>query len=460
MFQIQRPTEQWIDEVVNVINENQLNPEESKFMMAFFSSMDSEFVEYFQKNKTQISAFSGHNFHIFTPLIYEDKVIPDEDWRRMRNEFKSFGIPVSTEPTFIFFNILKSKWDRYIPTFFAGFECKTFDEFPRKLKKAIDKSIEIKDTKRLVNKLSEIFLSKNIVPIDNIKDILKETISRKLPQAKIFISHSSIDKPFVHKLKEELSKDSSLKFWIDENEILSGDDIQKTISDSLKEMDYLLLVISENSTKSPWVNFEVSQFMGFAENKRIIPIILSKGQKFSEPIDNLIRRLNYLDFSDKKNWQKNITSIKFALSTGSGIENSSKDIKVSFNNTVNNAIVGDNNKIIINQTKKKVVQKYPEGCIGADTVKANYIGHLISRYNEYKEYEVGKGQVKYAVFAGQLKKRYKIAPTRTLYNLHINKFDELISYIQSRIDGTKLAKIKGKGHKNYSTFEEFEKGQK
>ena len=44
MFHIQQPTEQWIDEVVNVINENQLKPEESKFMMAFFSSMDSEFL--------------------------------------------------------------------------------------------------------------------------------------------------------------------------------------------------------------------------------------------------------------------------------------------------------------------------------------------------------------------------------------------------------------------------------
>lgn len=460
MFQIQQPTEQWIDEVVNVINENQFNPEESKFMMAFFSSMDSEFVEYFQKNKTQISSFSGCNFHIFTPLIYEDKVIPDEEWRKMRHEFKYFGIPVSTEPTFIFFNVSKSQQDKYEPTFFAGFECSTFNEFPKKLKNAIDKSIEIKDTKKLTNKLSEIFLSKNIIPVDKVDSILKDTISRKLPQAKIFISHSSIDKPFVHELKNELSKDKSFNFWIDENEILAGDDIQKTISESLKEMDYLLLVISENSTKSPWVNFEVSQFMGFAENKRIIPIVLSKGQKFSEPIDNLIRRLNYLDFSDKKNWQKNITSIKLALSKGTGIESQSKEIKVNFNSTVKNAIIGDNNKITINQTKKKVVQKYPEGCIGADTIKANYIGHLISRYNEYKEYEVGKGQVIYAVFAGHLKKRYKIAPTRTLYNLHINKFDELVSYIQSRIDGTKLAKSKGKGHKNYSTFEEFEKEQK
>lgn len=458
MFHIQQPTEQWIDEVVNVINENQLNPEESKFMIAFFSSMDSEFVEYFQNHKTQISSFSGHNFHIFTPLIYENKIIPDEEWRHMRSEFNSFGIPIGTEPTFIFFNIFKSKQDKYEPTFFAGFECNSFNQFPRKLKYAIDISIKTKDTKRLVNKLSEVFLSKNIIPIDQVNNILKETISRNLPQAKVFISHSSKDKSFVHKLKEELSKDNLLKFWIDENEILAGDDIQKTITDSLKEMDYLLLVISENSIKSHWVNFEVSQFIGADKNKRIIPIILSKGQNFPEPIDNLVRRLNYLDFSDKKNWCKNITSIKLALSKGTGIDCQSKEIKVNFNNNVN-AIVGNNNKVVINQTKKKVVQKYPEGCIGADTVKANYIGHLISRYNEYKEYEVGKGQVKYAVFISQLKKRYKIPATRTLYNIHINKFDELVSYIQMRIDQTKLAKIKRKEHKNYSTFEEFEKEQ-
>ena len=69
MFHIQQPTEQWIDEVVNVINENQLKPEESKFMMAFFSSMDSEFVEYFQNNKTQISSFSDIIF-IYSPLLY------------------------------------------------------------------------------------------------------------------------------------------------------------------------------------------------------------------------------------------------------------------------------------------------------------------------------------------------------------------------------------------------------
>lgn len=453
------PTEQWIDGVVKFINENQLKPEDSKFMMAFFSSMDTDFVDYFQKNKKQISSFSGYNFHIFTPLIYEDKVIPDEHWRYMRSEFNSLGIPVKTEPTFVFFNLDNRRHDTYEPTFFAGFECDSFDDFPRKLKNAIDKCIEIKDTRQLADKLSEIFLSQNIIPFDRVNHQLKQTITSKLPTSTIFISHSSIDKPFVKRLEAELSRDKSLRFWIDENELLAGDDIQKSISQTLKDSDYLILVISDNSTKSSWVNFEVSQFFGFADGKNIIPIVISKGQKFPEPIDNLIRRLKYLDFSDDSNWDKNIDAIKRALEQGTGVRYQIENKTVNFNSRVDNAIVGDNNKITIKQTKKTVRQKYPPDCIGYDTVKANYIAHLIKRYNDYKEYEVGKGRVNYAMFSSHLKKYFKIGPTRTLYNLHIDKFEELVVYIHSRIDGTKLAKVKGRDHKNYSTFEEFAQGQ-
>ena len=129
---------------------------------------------------------------------------------------------------------------------------------------------------------------------------------------------------------------------------------------------------------------------------------------------------------------------------------------VNFNDRVGNAIVGDNNSISIKQSKT-VKQKYPNGCIGFDTVKANYVAHLIKRYNEYKEYEVGKGNMNYAVFSAQLKKQFKIGPTRTLYNLPIVRFEELVTYIHSRINSTKLAKVRGRGHKNYSTFDEYVK---
>lgn len=87
------PTEQWIDEVVKFMSERQLSLEDSKFMIAFFSSMDNDFVRYFKSNQSKISSFSGRSFHIFTPLIYEGNTIPDEHWRYMRNEFKALGIP-------------------------------------------------------------------------------------------------------------------------------------------------------------------------------------------------------------------------------------------------------------------------------------------------------------------------------------------------------------------------------
>ena len=136
-------------------------------------------------------------------------------------------------------------------------------------------------------------------------------------------------------------------------------------------------------------------------------------------------------------------------------DNTIIDKSVNFNAKVENAVVGNNNKIIIKQQEKTIKQKYPEGCIGFDNIKANYIGYLIKRYNEYKENEIGKNNMNYAIFSAQLKKKYKIGTTRTIYNLPIEKFEGLVGYIQMRIDKTTFSKMLGKGHKNYSTFEEY-----
>lgn len=150
-------TTKWVDEVVKRINERQLRPEESRFMIAFFSSMDRDFVNYFRDSKEQISSFSGRNFHIFTPLIFENEIIPDEEWRYMRREFQSFGIPVNVGPTFVFFK-LELKNDRtYEPVFFAGFECGSFNKFPEKIKYAIDIAVNIENTQSLQEDFQKFF---------------------------------------------------------------------------------------------------------------------------------------------------------------------------------------------------------------------------------------------------------------------------------------------------------------
>lgn len=133
---------------------------------------------------------------------------------------------------------------------------------------------------------------------------------------------------------------------------------------------------------------------------------------------------------------------------------------ISFFSKVGNAVVGDNNKITINQ-RKPAAPKYPDGCIGADNTKANYIGYLISRYQEYKKNEVGEVKMIYAIFVSHLKKKFKVGQTRTIYNVPINRFEEMAEYIQSRIDETRLAKINRSKlqFKNYQTFDEYELSQ-
>jgi len=317
------PTEKWVDNVVQLMNEHQLSPDHARFMIAFFSSLDREYVEYFKSNKDQISSYSGKNFHIFTPLIYEGNTIPDDDWRHMRREFKSIGIPLESDPTFLFFSLEGGGIPRgnggwrtyeYHPEFLAGFASAMFGEFPTKLKRAIDACIDINHPYRLAQQLTEIFRTQNLIHHHRYPQ-LSETISKRLPRSTVFVSHSSKDKAFVRRLVQNLAEDPSLRFWIDENEIQAGADVQRVITQSLRptDTDWLLLVISEHSTESSWVSFEVSQFIGFGNGKNIIPVVLTKESRFPEPIDNLIRRLQYVDFSDETRWEHGVEQVKQVL---------------------------------------------------------------------------------------------------------------------------------------------------
>jgi hypothetical protein len=134
---------------------------------------------------------------------------------------------------------------------------------------------------------------------------------------------------------------------------------------------------------------------------------------------------------------------------------------ISFYSKVGNAIVGDNNTVTVNLRKTVVVNKYPDGCIGADIIRANYVSYLVSRYQEYKRDDVGPVEMIYPIFHSNLKSKFKVGKTRTIYHIPINRFEEVIEYIQMRINGTRLAKInKGKSQfRNYQSFGEYKTNQ-
>lgn len=91
------------------------------------------------------------------------------------------------------------------------------------------------------------------------------------------------------------------------------------------------------------------------------------------------------------------------------------------------------------------------GSIGSDLVKRNYLKYLIDRYHEYAKAEK-KEKFNYAVFYQSIKRefgaKWDMVP--------LNRFEEVCSYAQRRIDATILGKTrKVRGAARYSTFDEY-----
>ena len=235
-------------------------------------------------------------------------MIPDNKWRLLKQDFNDRGIPVNTDPFLIFFE-LKKTGSEFIPYFYAGYNV-VYKDFNNKLKKTIEETIGTPDIKTLVRKLNQIFLTPNVISDNQIGEDYKHFIAEKVNRPTIFISHSSMDKPFVHELLRHLQEIKS-KFWIDEREIKVGDSITQDILTGIKSTDIALVVISKKSIQSEWVKFELSQFI--SNHTKIVPILLSKNIEFPEPYRSQLKDISYLDFSDLQNWYKNINKLREVL---------------------------------------------------------------------------------------------------------------------------------------------------
>ncbi len=73
---------------------------------------------------------------------------------------------------------------------------------------------------------------------------------------KAFISHSSIDKPFVERLATDLRTREGIDAWLDKWEIMPGDRIPEKLEEGLANAGILVLVLSPESVNSQWVSYE------------------------------------------------------------------------------------------------------------------------------------------------------------------------------------------------------------
>lgn len=76
--------------------------------------------------------------------------------------------------------------------------------------------------------------------------------------ASCFISYSARDSDFAQKLRSAL-RSTGVHCWLAEHDMRPGRRIVDQISEAVDSQERLLLILSEHSIQSPWVNFEIKR---------------------------------------------------------------------------------------------------------------------------------------------------------------------------------------------------------
>jgi TIR domain len=99
-------------------------------------------------------------------------------------------------------------------------------------------------------------------------------------KSQIFISYSQKDRLAADQIFDVLRDtfEDDIQVWLDIHQIRPGDHLSTEIEKGLKESDYYLLLISENSNTSTWVRREIASAIGLADRKKlaVIPFLLDK----------------------------------------------------------------------------------------------------------------------------------------------------------------------------------------
>jgi hypothetical protein len=116
--------------------------------------------------------------------------------------------------------------------------------------------------------------------------------------------------------------------------------------------------------------------------------------------------------------------------------------------------VGDRVNVRVSKGSKRPAS-YPEGCIGANLAKRNYVKYLVERYNHFREADARFGRTAhfhYSVLFKNIETTFK-APT---YFIPESRFEELVDYLHHRVDNTILGRVNNKrGIPNYESFDEY-----
>ncbi len=103
--------------------------------------------------------------------------------------------------------------------------------------------------------ISEVFLRGAGVPEDFIV-YMRSLVGKAIEFYSCFISYSSKDNDFAQRLHADLRR-KGVRCWFAPEDLKIGDKFRTRIDESIRIYDKLMVVLSENSIRSPWVEEEV-----------------------------------------------------------------------------------------------------------------------------------------------------------------------------------------------------------
>lgn len=279
--------EQWLDEIVETCNRTNLDPTDAIFSIFLFSSLDIEYVDFFQKYRDQVSSYSGRNVHIITPTVFDNDIIPDVEWRDLRERFDQAGVRVGSRPSTVMFKLEKGDHQSgYDPKYFAAFNLPEDRKIAPLIRDFVSTCIENRhNSHELVGELIRFFKAPNLARSHAMPNIL--TGFKQFRAPRVFFSYSHQD---IWTVNMFLNYVSTKEFtpWLDRNEIPAGSNILDSVKKGLASSDAIVMFLSKHSSTSSWIQFEGGFFQGVDTRKPVIPIVLDESGK------ELVRKLPFL----------------------------------------------------------------------------------------------------------------------------------------------------------------------
>jgi len=136
-----------------------------------------------------------------------------------------------------------------------------------------------------------------------------ESENKKKSKRQLFVSYSNEDRVVARSIAEELRR-HDVHVWFNEFALAPGDSIAARMQEVISSSDYLLILLSPHSVKSPWIPYELGAAYARElsdRNVTVIPVLISDCEipaflasrilvdlrkDFQQGIEALVHRLN------------------------------------------------------------------------------------------------------------------------------------------------------------------------